>query len=150
MVLSMELAMVVSEKPPTVESDARFTLPRDAQPWPASVELILSAIETGQFTRRERRLVNRISYRVQARLKLFSDGADELPRVLYTRDIDPRGLGFITPHRLPLGYGGLLEIIFPDGRVRNLPATIYRCREAAPGWFEGALHFNRYQPELEG
>jgi hypothetical protein len=115
---------------------------------PAHVELILSAIEAGQHSRRERRTASRLPYRAQAKLQLFSDHPDAPAWTLYTRDVNPRGLGFITSHRLPLGYGGMIELRAPDGRVSNIHCTLVRCREAAPGWFEGSLHFSREQPDF--
>jgi hypothetical protein len=27
--------------------------------------------------------------------------------------------------------------------------TLLRCREAAPGWFEGSVYFNREQPQFD-
>ena len=114
--------------------------------FPAQVELILSALETGQFARRERRSVLRASFRTEATLRLFSDPPDRAPWLLYTRDANDKGLGFITSHRLPLGYGGMLELEAPNGQLVSIQCTLNRCREAAPGWFEGSLHFNRPQP----
>jgi hypothetical protein len=120
--------------------------------WPAEVELILSAMESGRHgapaAPDERRAMARIPHRVRGRLKLFSDTPDVSPRVIYTRDRHARGLGFITPQRLPLGHGGFVEFAGPDGRPRRIQCTVQRCREAAPGWFEGAVCFNREQPEL--
>ena len=126
----------------------QLSRPQAAPQWPPQVEMILTAIETGQYTRREKRAVCRMAYRVAAALRLFSDLAGTEPRELYTRDANARGLGFITPHRFPLGYGGLLDITCPDERVRTIACTLIRCREAAPGWYEGSLYFNRQQPEF--
>jgi hypothetical protein len=133
-------------------------MPGVAEPWPAMAELILSAMESGRHrngtsaaaaaARDERRALPRLPYRVRGRLRLFSDGPHSTPRVIYTRDAHARGLGFITPHRLPLGYGGFVEFTGPDGRPRRIQCTLHRCREAAPGWYEGAVCFNREQPEL--
>lgn len=121
----------------------------DAAPlFPQQVDLILSALETGQFGRQERRTCGRRQYRVQAFLRLFSDEPDAKPWTLYVRDANVRGLGFITTHRLPLGYGGILDLVFPDGEKRPVPCTLLRCREAAPNWYEGSLYFNRRQPEF--
>src|SRR6476646_6389684 len=119
-----------------------------AKDWPAQVELIMSALDTGQYepNRREHR---RNSYRVKARLRLFSDPANSSPWTVYTRYIHSRGLGFISPHRLPLGYGGLIELPGPEGGVISINCTLSRCREAAPGWYEGSLCFNREQLEFE-
>ena len=116
--------------------------------WPAQAELVLSAIEAGQFRGSNRRSAPRRRYRVTASLRLFSDSAQAEARTLYTRDVHARGLGFITPHRLPLGHGGLLELPVGDGTTARIPCTLLRCREAAPGWFEGSLYFNRDQPQL--
>ena len=118
--------------------------------WPAEVDLILSAMDSGRHSASgtERRDQPRLDLRVKGRLRLFSDGPQGGPRVIYTRDAHPRGLGFITPHRLPLGHGGFAEFTGPDGRPRRIQCTLHRCRETAPGWFEGSVHFNREQPEL--
>jgi len=116
--------------------------------WPPQVELILSALETGQFSRSNRRSAKRSPYRARGKLRLFSDPPLSAPWTIYTRDAHARGLGFISPHRLPLGYGGLVELPGPDGTVVTINCTLLRCREAAPGWYEGALYFNREQPEF--
>ncbi len=61
------------------------------------------------------------------------------------RDINPQGLGFVTRHRLPLGYGGILTIPTPSGKPAKVDCTLLRCREAVQGWFEGGMYFNRPQ-----
>lgn len=114
-------------------------------PWPAEVDLILSAMEAAEGTQPERREHERRAYRVRAELKLFSDPPGAMPWMLYTRDVNARGLGFITPHRLPLGYGGWIELMTPRGRKLRIHCTLFRCREAVKGWFDGALYFNREQ-----
>jgi hypothetical protein len=129
--------------------------------WPAQAELVLSALEAGQFAGPggahtgqagpNRRALPRRRLRVKAALRLFSDGDHTPPRMLFTRDVHARGLGFITPHRLPLGHGGVVELPTADGgRTVSVACTLLRCREAAPGWFEGSLYFNRDQPEFAG
>jgi hypothetical protein len=115
---------------------------------PPQVELILSAIETGRHRAHDRRTAPRSRYRVRGRLRLFSDGPHVAPWTVYTRDVHTRGLGFVTPHRLPLGYGGLIEIPHPDGGLMTINCTLFRCRQAAPGWYEGSVYFNREQPEF--
>jgi hypothetical protein len=116
--------------------------------WPAEVDLILSAMEAARQDASDRRIDSRLSYRVRAMLKLFSDAPEQAPWTLYTRDADTRGLGFITSHRLPLGYGGHVELLTPSGAIARIQCTLFRCREAVPGWFEGALYFNREQPDF--
>lgn len=120
--------------------------------WPPEVHLIISALAAGEDCApsapaglTKLRHITRMSYRVRAELHLYSDPADAEPWRLYTRDASIRGLGFITPHRLPLGYGGTVEFPAPDGRVIAVNCTLQRCREITSGWFDGALYFNREQ-----
>jgi PilZ domain len=113
---------------------------------PPEVEFILSALEAGQFSGANRRKENRRRYWVEATLKLFSDTPQTPPWILYTRDVSHQGLGFVTRHRLPLGYGGILTITSPQGKSVSIDCTLLRCREAVSGWFEGSMYFNREQP----
>ena len=54
-------------------------------------------------------------------------------------------MGFVTQQRLPLGYGGVIQIEGPDGQELSIECTVRRCRETVNGWFEGSLSFNREQ-----
>jgi hypothetical protein len=116
--------------------------------WPPEVELILSSLESGGYARGDRRGSRRATYRSRADLRLFTDLVTAAPWTLYTRDVCKRGLGFITPHYLPLGYGGMLRLSMPDGGVAEIQCTLCRCRQVSPGWYEGALNFSREQMEL--
>jgi hypothetical protein len=116
---------------------------------PAAVAMVMSALEAGRPNEDERRAERRIQHRVAALLRLFSDRPNSTPWLLYTRDLSARGLGFISRHRLPLGYGGIVEFTGPDGKRLNAHCTLLRCREAAPGWFEGTVYFNREQRQLD-
>jgi hypothetical protein len=136
--------------PPSSTPPAAAAAAAAKDPWPREVDLIISALEAG--SRRERgdggpdqRLLARTPYRVRASLQLFSDTAGTAPWRLFIRDADARGLGFLTPHRLPLGYGGTIELPAPSGQRVSIHCTVLRCREVATGWFEGALAFNRDQ-----
>ena len=114
--------------------------------WPAEVELILSALEAAGAAPDNRRRHPRMSYRTIAELRLFSDPPATPAWRLYTRDVSARGVGFITAHRLPLGYGGVVQLPTPrTGRLVSVNGTLFRCREISDGWFEGALYFNREQ-----
>ena len=118
--------------------------------WPAEARLILSALQAGSDDARERRDSQRALHQVRAALRLFSDPDGSTPWQIYTRDVTPRSAGFITPHRLPLGYGGIVELPSIDGRVVSAHCTLFRCRQTAQGWYEGALSFHRPQWELVG
>ena len=147
-----------SRKPATVTPRAAAATPvararESVADWPPQAEMVLSAIEAGQHGAGpnpaiERRSSKRVSFRVRAQLRLYSDNPGEPGRVIYTRDIHTRGLGFITPHRLPLGHGGLVDLPTPAGKIVSVPCTLLRCREAAPGWYEGSVYFNRDQHGL--
>jgi hypothetical protein len=117
--------------------------------WPRESALILSALETAGANH-ERRKLRRLAYRVKATLRLMTDAEQADERTLYTRDVNARSLGFLTQHCLPLGYGGVVNVPAPgpDGQVLSIPCTLLRCREVAPGWFDGALHFNRERDEF--
>ncbi len=116
---------------------------------PADAAMVLSAIEAGRGSRLERRLTGRTIYRVATELRLFRDDSSTPPRELYTRDINRRGLGFVTQHRLPLGYGAVVRLPNERGESIEVHCTVLRCREAAPGWFEGSAIFNRDQPQFD-
>jgi hypothetical protein len=120
-------------------------LEQSAEPTAAEIDLVLSALEAAGVSDDDRRRAPRRPYRVNAELRLFSDSPTAMPWRLYTRDVSSRGMGFITRHRLPLGYGGRVHLTTPNGHPITIHCTLYRCREAAPGWYEGALYFNREQ-----
>lgn len=116
---------------------------------PAEVGMIISALQAGG-SERERRESDRVKYHVQASLRLFVDTPQTEQRLLYVRDANQRGVGFVTRCRLPLGYAGIVELPNPQDQTQPLQihCTLVRCRLAAPGWYEGALHFHRDQCEF--
>lgn len=123
--------------------------PSVGQDWPAESALILSAMESAG-AHHERRRMKRFAYRVKAMLKLLTDTEEAQERILYTRDVNVRSLGFLTQRCLPLGYGGVVTLATPgpNPQVLSIPCTLLRCREVAPGWFDGALHFTRERDEF--
>jgi hypothetical protein len=116
---------------------------------PAEVEMIMSAMEAGGRVFAQRRALRRIRWRVQADLRLFVDPPGRSARVVYTRDVHARSLGFLCAERLPLGYGGVVDLPASDGTVLSIACTLLRCRQASPGWYEGVVYFNREQTGIE-
>jgi hypothetical protein len=114
-------------------------------PFPPEVDFVLSAMEAGPRPLVDRQRVKRTPYRVRAMLRLFSDGKDGAPVLLYTRSISPVAVGFICSRPLPLSHGGILLIPKPAGGLLQVACSILRCRQATPQWQEGAVHFNRAQ-----
>ncbi len=113
--------------------------------WPPEVDFILSALEAGPRPASERQRLVRLTHRVIAQLSLFSAQNDLPPDVLYVRHVNVQALGFLTNRQLPLSHGGLLRVPSLQGRTLAIYCTVLRCRPAAPGWFEGAVYFNRPQ-----
>jgi hypothetical protein len=123
----------------------------ESQEWPVEALMILSALQAGEASSNiERRGPNRIPHQVCAALRLFSDPEGSAPWKLYTRDITARSLGFIAPGRLPLGYGGIVQLQGPYGHTVQAHCTLFRCRQTVQGWYEGALSFHRPQWDLLG
>lgn len=128
--------------------DAAATLDLDGDgeaPFPHAVEFIISALEAGPRPAQERQKLKRSEYRVRATLRLHSDDSESPPRLLYARNVSPKAIAILSPQPLALSHGGILRITTPQGGVTEISCTVLRCREVAPGWFEGALYFNREQ-----
>ena len=115
-------------------------------PFPAEVEFLISALEAGPKPLIDRQKQKRLQYRVRATLKLFSDPPEAQPALLFTRNVTSQALAFLTKDVLTLSHGGILRIPSPSGEILKINCTVLRYREAAPGWFEGAIYFNREQP----
>jgi hypothetical protein len=113
---------------------------------PPEVHLIISAMEAaGSTSLKERRGPTRWPFRARAHLYLFSDAPGTSPWTIYTRNANSRGVGFVTTLPLPLSHGGWVELVDSTGQHRSIHCTLSRCSEAARGWYEGALLFNREQ-----
>jgi hypothetical protein len=119
-------------------------MPAD-RPFPTEVDFVISALEAGPHPPVDRHRHRRTRYRVRAMLRLFSDGDGAPPILLYTRSISSQALGFLCTRQVPLSHGGIMLIPRRDGTINEVACTILRCRQAAPAWYEGALHFNRPQ-----
>lgn len=114
--------------------------------WTSEIDLIMSALDVGGTVRTERRSRERKVHNSIATLRLYANAHDSSdPPLLFVRDADARGLGFITQHSLPLGYGGRVSIETPEGELLDVGCTIYRCRPCSGDWYEGALTFSKPQ-----
>lgn len=120
----------------------------DLDEWPRDVDLIISALHAAGRDAHDRRGSTRRRHRVIAQLSLFCN-LGEPPTRLFVRDCTDRHLGFIAEAPVPLGYGGTVDLQRVDQAPLSIACVVHRCRECLPGWFEGALHFNRVQTELK-
>ncbi|HEX8913312.1 MAG TPA: hypothetical protein VF796_13205 [Humisphaera sp.] len=115
-----------------------------AADWPREAFVVSTALDAAHGKVADRRASARRLFRVTAKLQLFRDvltGSDGI--TLYTRNADPRGIGFICQAPLPVGAGGWAEIPAADGTTVRVACTVTRCRTASPGWYEGGIHFTR-------
>ncbi|MEM6561479.1 MAG: hypothetical protein AAF656_07745 [Planctomycetota bacterium] len=121
--------------------------------WTPEVDMVLSALEVGRGSsfvhkRTDRRNRSRVEHRVVGHIRLFADDAGTDAWVIYTRDLDQQGIGFVSREPLPLGFAGTVELIGPDEQPFSSACTVHRSRECAPGWYEGSLHFHNRRPDL--
>ena len=96
---------------------------------PTEVAMVMSALEAGSHAMEERRMTRRAPFRAATRLRLFRDQPVTPGWKLYTRDVNRRGLGFITRHRLPLGYGRAEMIVTEP--ARDSPGAIAEALSSA-------------------
>lgn len=128
-----------------VDAVGEHILEMAEEPFPREVDFVISALEAGPRPLIDRHKLPRTAYRVRATLRLFSDRPDSEPRLLYTRHVNPQAIGFLTSTALPLSHGGILHLPSPQRKLMQIHCTVLRCRLAAPGWYEGAVYFNREQ-----
>jgi hypothetical protein len=108
----------------------------------------IAAIASGRVPRIERRRVRRASYRMQAWLQPVDEtGALRCP-VVFCRDLDDHGMGFIAHHDLSALDVAMLCLPANTGRQTRIKCYIRRSREFANGWFEGVVEFIEPQPQL--
>jgi hypothetical protein len=116
---------------------------------PADVALVMSAMDAGRHGQTvDRRAGGRRQLRTAAALRLFANAGGP-PIIVYARDVGGRTVGFLARHRLPLGYGGTIELPGPTGEPVRVACVLLRCAPAAGGWYDGCAAFNRLQPQFE-
>jgi hypothetical protein len=120
----------------------------DLAPWPAEAREMMSRLNDSFPPMMERRRIPRKRYRVEARVALVHAEADAQEMKLYTRDINPWALGFISPHALPAYEHAIIHMPGEDGTILRIKCLIRRCRSFAPGWHQGVIDFEREYPEF--
>ena len=125
-------------------------LPEDAE----VVILVLTEESSGGGSAAaNRRRYPRCAYQVAATLKT-ADGADAdaasaMRTRVYTRDANQWGVGFVMQEPIPVGSEAYLILDRPGfERPIHRRCRIVRCREALPGWYEGAAVFHDEEPAL--
>jgi hypothetical protein len=93
----------------------------------------------------ERRHVSRARYQTRAWLQPFDEtGAIRSP-VIFTRDLDPHGLGFIARQDLAVLGRAVLHLPACNGSTVRVRCRVRRSRDIAKGWYEGVVHFDQEQ-----
>ncbi|MEM8873612.1 MAG: hypothetical protein AAGD32_05070 [Planctomycetota bacterium] len=117
--------------------------------------MVITALEAGRgqtFSynrpKGDRRDVARLQHRAVAHIRLFADAEGTDAWVVYTRDIDHQGIGFVSREPLPLGFKGIVEMMGPDDQPFSAACTVHRSRSCGEGWYEGALFFHNRRPDL--
>ena len=118
--------------------------------WPGRARQMLAALDgrgAPPAAVVERRRAPRARYSVPATVRLSDASAGPVPTV-YVRDVNRWGAGFIVGVRLPVRGKAVVTLAAPQGATVTAACVIRRCREYAPGWFEGTLEFDAEQPAL--
>jgi hypothetical protein len=93
----------------------------------------------------ERRHVSRARYQTRAWVQPYDEtGAIRSP-VIFTRDLDPHGLGFIARQDLAVLGRAVLHLPACNGATVRVRCRIRRSRDIAKGWFEGVVQFDHEQ-----
>jgi hypothetical protein len=93
----------------------------------------------------ERRQVRRARYQTQAWLQPYDEtGAIRSP-LIFTRDLDPHGLGFIARQDLAVLGRAVLHLPATRGGTVRLRCRLRRSRDISNRWFEGVVQFEQEQ-----
>src|SRR5690349_15962261 len=77
---------------------------------PAEVRLMISAFDAASSMLPDRRRAPRCSYRFRTLICLVGEPPGAPPHVVFTRDINEWGLGFLTRDNLPLARAGRIDL----------------------------------------
>ena len=134
-------------RPGALNSPATIRFPLlagDTCEWPHDAQVVMSSLEAGRAGgASERRMRQRRHFRVKAYLQLFGERIEEPAILLYARNLDDRGMGFVTQTRLPVSRGGVVQFRAANGAPVRTSIMVTRCREVSPGWYEGSVQFIR-------
>jgi hypothetical protein len=119
--------------------------------WSADAVAAVAALRAQGGAPFERRNERRVRYEVWATLVTEGQPYDGTPpRVIYTRDAEPRAVGFVTSEPIDAGSRATFHVTGPDGRPLALTCHVRRCRAFRPGWYEGVLLLADAEPAFVG
>lgn len=115
---------------------------------PPAAGMAIEKIASGQMPRIDRRRVPRRICRTRAWLEPLDHTGPLRNPIIYTRDVDQFGAGYIAQHDVSAVGKAILHLPITGSRPMRLPCTVRRCRELMNGWFEGVVDFKDVQMKL--
>ena len=127
----------------------RYSESADESADPREIDSVIAAVSSNTgVPEEERRGGARADYRVDAHLRLLPEVNGEGERVVYTRDVDEWGIGFVTAFAFAPGRKAIIRLQAPCGKEILRRCTVLRCREILPGWFESAVALDEFETLL--
>jgi hypothetical protein len=96
----------------------------------------------------ERRHVSRARYQTPAWLQPYDETGALRSPLIFTRDLDPEGLGFIARHDLAVLGRAVLHLPACNGGSVRVRCRVRRSRDFTNGWYEGVVQFDHEQPRF--
>ena len=110
--------------------------------WPADVREILARLD-GSFPKmHDRRIIPRWLFHAEGFLTIDHSARHQL----WTRDINPWNVGYVSREPLSVASHGTLRLEIPGDEVLVVSAQVKRSREFELGWYEGYLNFMETVP----
>ena len=116
--------------------------------FPAELQTVLAAFDSVSAMRLERRTRPRLPYRFRTTLWIVGAAPGAAPHVVFTRDVNEWGVGFMTRRAVPVGRDGNVALPLRLGPALRVDCTAGRCRPFLEGWHEGVLLFVDQQAAL--
>lgn len=113
---------------------------------PADAQIVIALLngEAGPAT--DRRRFVRTSYQIAGALESVGEPIP-MRWIIYTRDANQWGVGFVTQEPLPIAKDVTLHLAVA-GTILCLRGCIVRSREVLPGWYDGAMLLYEEEPRL--
>ncbi|HTL29821.1 MAG TPA: hypothetical protein VL282_11385 [Tepidisphaeraceae bacterium] len=108
-----------------------------AETWPSDVRDLLERLDQAFPKLHDRRVIPRWAFHVAAFLTIEHAARHQI----WTRDINPWNVGFVSRESLTSGATGTLRFEVPGGQIIVVAGQVKRSREFQTGWFEGYINF---------
>ncbi len=113
----------------------------DGQEVPAEAARMMKYMRSMFPRLQDRRRLPRLSYNAAGAIA-GTEGAQEF----WSHDINAYTIGYVSVKPIQCGVDGPVTLDLPNGARHETRGRVMRCREFAPGWFEGYIAFNTSLP----